>query len=47
MPNIGGPSQAKRILLTSVVLSKILYAAPVWAEAATATAQNRAVMVRM
>jgi len=46
MPNIGGPEESKRTLLTSVVLSKILYAAPVWAEQATSTAKNRAVMVR-
>ena len=33
MPNIGGPREAKRRLVTSVVLSKLLYAAPVWANA--------------
>jgi len=32
MPNIGGPSQAKRKLLMSVVHSRLLYGAPVWAE---------------
>ena len=31
MPNIGGPREAKRKLVASVVLSKLLYAAPVWA----------------
>lgn len=31
MPNVGGPSQCKRRLLMSVVHSRLLYAAPVWA----------------
>lgn len=30
MPNVGGPSPTKRKLLTSVVNSQLLYAAPVW-----------------
>ena len=30
MPNIGGPREAKRRLVTSEVKSKLLYAAPVW-----------------
>ena len=33
MPNIGGPKEAKRRLLASVVHSKLRYAAPVWANA--------------
>ena len=33
MPNIGGPSQPRRKLLTSVVVSIILYGAPIWADA--------------
>lgn len=33
MPNIGGPSECKRRLLNSVVHSKILYGAEVWAGA--------------
>ena len=33
MPNIGGPREAKRRLVASVVHSKLLYAAPVWASA--------------
>ena len=33
MPNIGGPREAKRRLVSSVVPSKLLYAAPVWANA--------------
>ena len=31
MPNIDGPREAKRRLVSSVVNSKLLYAAPVWA----------------
>lgn len=30
MPNLGGPKQAKRGLLASVVVSQLLYASPVW-----------------
>lgn len=30
MPNIGGPRSSKRKVLTSIIHSKILYAAPVW-----------------
>uniref|UniRef100_A0A2S2P6S8 Retrovirus-related Pol polyprotein from type-1 retrotransposable element R1 2 n=1 Tax=Schizaphis graminum TaxID=13262 RepID=A0A2S2P6S8_SCHGA len=30
MPNVGGPSPNKRMLLTSVVHSQLLYAAPIW-----------------
>lgn len=33
LPNIGGPSSSKRQLLASVVVSTILYAAPVWERA--------------
>ena len=33
MPNIGGPREAKRRQVASVVNSKLLYAAPVWAKA--------------
>ena len=33
MSNIGGPREAKRRLVASVVLSKLLYAAPIWANA--------------
>lgn len=35
MPNIGGPKQGKRQLLMSVVQSRLLYAAPVWASEMT------------
>jgi len=41
MPNMSGPSQAKRSLLMSVVHSKLLYAAPVWARSVEATEKNR------
>ena len=33
MPNIGGPREAKRRLVTNVVNSKLLYAAPIWTSA--------------
>ncbi|XP_050443998.1 uncharacterized protein LOC126847657 [Adelges cooleyi] len=33
MPNVGGPKPAKRVLLTSVVHSQLLYASPVWDKA--------------
>lgn len=33
LPNIGGPSPAKRKLLAGVVCSQLLYAAPIWASA--------------
>jgi len=32
MPNVGGPSQSKRSLLMSVVQSRLLYGAQVWAD---------------
>jgi len=32
MPNVGGPSQAKRQLLMSVIHSRLLYGAPIWSE---------------
>lgn len=35
LPNIGGPKYARRILLSRVVSSVLLYAAPVWAAALT------------
>ena len=33
MPKIGGPKEAKRRLVASVVNSKLFYAAPVWTSA--------------
>lgn len=30
MPNVGGPSAVKRRLLSTVVISRLLYATPVW-----------------
>lgn len=41
MPNIGGPRASKRALLSSVVHSQLLYAAPVWSEAAKRQKQAR------
>lgn len=38
LPNIGGPGYARRILLSRVVSSVLLYAAPVWAKALTTKA---------
>ena len=43
MPNIGGTREAKRRLVTSVVHSKLLYAAPVWANAL----QNHAIQRKL
>ncbi|KAE9540864.1 hypothetical protein AGLY_004109 [Aphis glycines] len=46
MPNIGGPSQAKRALLATVVASKLLYASPIWATVGVKTEKNRPAMAR-
>lgn len=46
MPNIDGPSFAKRTLLQSVVSSRLLYVAPVWAERAVQFACNQEAMGR-
>ena len=43
MLNIGGPKEAKRRLVASAVHSKLLYAAPVWANAL----QNHAIQRKM
>ena len=43
MPNIGGPREAKRRLVASVVHSKLLYAAPVWTNAL----QNHAIQNKL
>ena len=32
IPNIGGPKQPRRLLLSSAVHSMILYGAPIWAD---------------
>jgi len=42
MPNIGGPSEWKRKLLSSVVDSQFLYAAPVWISRVAAVARTKA-----
>jgi len=44
MPNIG--RTGKRRLLSSVVESQLLYAAPVWSEAASSTAKTRSIFRR-
>lgn len=41
MPNIGGPRQIRRRLLSSVVSSIMLYGAPVWSDALVVTAYAR------
>ncbi|KAK7862431.1 hypothetical protein R5R35_001341 [Gryllus longicercus] len=45
MPNIGGPSQGKRKILSSVMQNILLYAAPIWAEAAQSK-YNKTTLVR-
>jgi len=47
MPNVGGPSQAKRALLWSVVISKMLYGSAIWAETGTKTAKNRGALANL
>lgn len=46
MPNVGGPSATKRKLLASVITSKILYAAPVWAPRAVKFRVNKEALAR-
>ena len=43
MPNVGGPREAKRRLLASVVNSKLLYAAPIW----TTALNNHAILKKL
>ena len=43
MPNIGGPREAKRRLVASVVNSKLLYAAPIW----TSALNNHAILKKL
>ena len=42
-PNIGGPREAKRRLVASVVKSKLLYAAPIW----TSALNNHAILKKL
>lgn len=46
MPNIGGPSSAKRRLLVSVVNSKLLYVAPTWCSSALKFDVNHGVLIK-
>lgn len=46
MPNMGGPSATKRALLQTVATSRLLYAAPVWAEQASRYRCNREALMR-
>lgn len=41
MPNIGGPKQARRTLLATVITSILLYAAPIWHEALKVASYRR------
>lgn len=41
MPNVGGPSKSKRSLLMSVVHSRLLYGAQLWAESAQNVQKSR------
>lgn len=41
MPNIGGPKQARRTLLATVITSTLLYAAPIWHEALKVASYRR------
>ena len=43
MPNIGGPREAKRRLVASVVNSKLLYGAPIW----TSALNNHAILKKL
>ena len=43
MPNIGGPRESKRRLVTSVVNSKLLNAAPIW----TSALNNHAILKKL
>ncbi|XP_015378204.1 PREDICTED: uncharacterized protein LOC107172428, partial [Diuraphis noxia] len=45
-PNVKGPCQWKRRLLSSVVESQLLYAAPVWATKVSKTARPTANLIR-
>ncbi|XP_029177940.1 uncharacterized protein LOC114945803 [Nylanderia fulva] len=47
MPNLRGPREAKRRLYANVVLSIILYAAPIWCDALTAARRNREKLDRL
>lgn len=47
MANMGGPSTIKRATLMSVAMSRLLYAAPAWAEQATQYKRNTAAMTRV
>lgn len=41
LPNIGGPSLSKRLLLSTVVTANLMYASSIWADAAFKSARNR------
>lgn len=45
-PNVGGPSFSKRKILMNVVISRLLYATPTWAERALASEENRTCLIK-
>ncbi|EFN70484.1 hypothetical protein EAG_06200, partial [Camponotus floridanus] len=47
MPNLRGPGEAKRRLYVNVVLSVILYAAPVWSEALRTSTKSQRTLNRV
>ncbi|KAF0768227.1 Reverse transcriptase domain-containing protein [Aphis craccivora] len=46
MPNVGGPAQCKRSLLMSVVHSRLLYGAAVWADEVQKVAKYQNIMLQ-
>ncbi|CAI6362388.1 unnamed protein product [Macrosiphum euphorbiae] len=46
MPNTGGPTQSKRQLLMSVVYSRLLYGAQIWADEVSSTKKAKSLMTQ-
>lgn len=46
MPNVGGPSQSKRYLLMTVVHSRLLYGAQVWADSISGTRKSETLLTQ-
>lgn len=47
MPNLRGPGEVKRRLYANVILSIVLYAAPIWCDALTSARRNREKLDRL
>ncbi|KMQ88867.1 reverse transcriptase [Lasius niger] len=47
MPNLRGPGEIKRRLYANVILSIVLYAAPIWCDALTSARRNREKLDRL